>query len=189
MEFLLSVHAIAVDDQDRVVAGGNISGPGGIQSEYLVRWDGAQWEAITGPYIDEPVSIMIKGDTIYWVSNMAVWKFHDGVVEHIGDPIPSKSGKNLLQTFIFDQHGNIIVGGGVLSDSWQSPPTGVLYRWNGRNWESLGSGTDDAVNSLVYDQAGHLMVAGNFSQAGGKVSSYFAQWDEPHYQWMPEVRK
>jgi hypothetical protein len=135
--FLLSIHAIAVDDQDRVVAGGYINGLGGIQSEYLVRWDGAQWEAITGPYIDDPVAIKIKGDTIYWISNMAAWKLQDGIVEYIGDLIPSTSSyKNMLQTFTFDQNENIIVGGGALSDSWENP----RIAWQRNRWSSKLAG-------------------------------------------------
>jgi len=186
--FDLSVKALAVDDQDRVVTGGYISNTGGISGSYLERWNGVQWETLVDRPIDDPVSIMIKGDTIYWIGGLA-WKLQNGNVENIGGAIPANNViKASFLAFAIDPEGNMVVSEGA----WPylgNEMIGILARWNGKNWESLGSGTNGVVNSLVYDQAGHLLVAGDFSQAGGKVSSYFAQWDEPYYQWMPMVNK
>ena len=87
----------------------------------------------------------------------------------------------------FDKQGRLIVGGSF--DKAGDVAANNIARWNGTRWESLGSGTNSWVSSLLVDDNGNLFVGGGFSQAGGKVSRNLAIWTEPTYIWLPLVSR
>ncbi len=179
--------ALAVDTEDRLIVGGFIHTAGGIPVFNLARWNGNSWEAMTDRFVDPPNAFLVKGDTIYWIGS-AAWKIHDGIVERVGDRLEGDDfAKVSFNTLAIDRNDRLLIGGFGFPLQDINSTTGILRRWNGNSWEPLGSGTNGIVNSLVYDDFGTLDVGGAFSIAGGKVSLYFAQWNEPFYQWLPFV--
>jgi hypothetical protein len=77
---------------------------------------------------------------------------------------------------LFDN--KLIVGGDF--DSAGGVSANYIASWDGSSWSPLGSGMDgnstfSFVHALViYDNK--LIVGGDFTTAGGKVSAYIAQW-------------
>src|SRR5690606_1339248 len=51
-----------------------------------------------------------------------------------------------------------------------------IARWDGSQWQSLGSGTDGPVRAIaIYD--GDIVAAGRFFTAGGVPANFIARWD------------
>ena len=53
-----------------------------------------------------------------------------------------------------------------------------VARWDGTEWHPLGSGVDNAVDTLVLGPDSMLYVGGRFSTAGGAPSNCIARWGE-----------
>ena len=53
----------------------------------------------------------------------------------------------------------------------------MIAKWNGSSWSALGSGMNNSVNSLVFDDSGNLYAVGSFLFAGGVYARYVAKWD------------
>ena len=51
-----------------------------------------------------------------------------------------------------------------------------IARWDGGEWQPLGSGLDDWAIALAAGVDGSLYVGGAFTAAGGKPSSRIARW-------------
>ena len=70
--------------------------------------------------------------------------------------------------------GEFSVVGNVLANN--------IAKWDGTQWQPLGSGIDDEVRTLtVYN--GELIAGGDFNTAGGKEANRIARWDGT--SWSP----
>ncbi len=73
-------------------------------------------------------------------------------------------------------NGDVIVGGEFTSGGGVA--LGHIGRWNGADWQSLGSGLDGvAVLDIVMRSGTSLVAGGHFWTAGGQTASNIAQWD------------
>jgi hypothetical protein len=73
-------------------------------------------------------------------------------------------------------NGQLIAGGNFTTAGGVS--TNRIARWDGSNWEALGSGMNYDVRALtVYN--GELIAGGWFTTAGGKNSSHWGRWGLP----------
>ena len=62
--------------------------------------------------------------------------------------------------------GRFSIAGDVIAEN--------IAKWDGTQWEPLGSGTSSNVNALtVYN--GELIAGGNFTTAGGMEANYIAR--------------
>lgn len=76
--------------------------------------------------------------------------------------------------------GPRLYAGGSFSPG--NPAVGTVARWNGSAWSGLDGGVGGSVYALLpsmaeADGAPGLVVAGDFSQAGGTVSARVAKWE------------
>ena len=187
-----TVHSLVIDDDNRLIAGGDFTTAGEVQAGGVARWNGSAWESLSdqsfgrAPWI--PKRLLFSQGTLYFIAGN-VWVRRDGKFQLLGDGISFSDFSHSLYavTMALDGQGNLVVGG--YFDRAGSTPANCIARWNGTNWENLGSGMDNLVSALAVASDGRLFAGGGFSQAGGKVSSYFAQWDEPYFQWLPMINK
>jgi len=153
-----SVAALATVDFDgagplppEIVAGGTFDSAGGIAASNIARWDGLAWRAMSVG-LDGPVSVL------------AMWD-------------PDGPGAAPAQ---------LIAGGSFLNSG--ATPVNCIARWDGTQWRSLGTGITPlpggGVTTLftkVPSDFGplltELIVAGEFSAAGGVWASRVASWD------------
>ncbi len=63
-----------------------------------------------------------------------------------------------------------------------------VARWRHNAWSGLGSGTDETVYAVLYDQ-GKAYVGGAFQNAGGKPSTYFGRWGVEYDVHLPVIVK
>ncbi len=77
----------------------------------------------------------------------------------------------------FDSSGNLYAGGDFTSAGGAG--ANRIARWDGSNWDALGSGTDAHVSALAADSSGNLYAGGDFATAGSRSSSCIARWTAP----------
>ena len=140
---------------------------------------------------DTPNHFLISGDTIYG-GGYSVWKIENGNCVSIGGGLSQSSGDKRITfgaALLIDHSGRLVVGG-QFTRAGQVEVNNIA-RWNGVNWENLGSGImrDGSVYALLIDAGGNLLVAGAFSEAGGKVTRNLAIWHEPAYYWLPVINR
>ena len=180
------VVSLAIDSQGRLIAGGNFNMAGEVTAHGLARWNGIEWEALTQDYLNT-AALLIDGDTVYGLSSR-VWKLQDDKFEFIELPISPPPDKPYVQTLALDQKGRLVIGG-QFAKAGQVVVNNIA-RWNGLNWEALGSGFGDGgVTSIVVDDNGRLIVGGGFSQVGCKASFNLAIWKDPNYAWLPFISR
>lgn len=70
---------------------------------------------------------------------------------------------------------------GAFGEAGGSTAMGHIARWDGQEWSSLGTGLSNSGSSAwglaLGSHAGHLVVAGRFSHAGGTLVNNIARWD------------
>ena len=186
-----SVTALAFDAQDRLIAGGYFNLTGDPWVNGIARWNGQSWESLVTNCSDTPNHFLISGDTIYG-GGYSVWKIENGNCVSIGGGLSQSSGDKRITfgaALLIDHSGRLVVGG-QFTRAGQVEVNNIA-RWNGVNWENLGSGImrDGSVYALSIDAGGNLLVAGAFSEAGGKVTRNLAIWHEPAYYWMPVINR
>ena len=159
----------------------------------VARWDGAAWQDIgaqlTGGYVTSGLSIgSYNGDLIIggdFTQAGGVPANHiaryDGANWHaMGDGLGDD------YSFVWDlveYSGDLIAVGQF--------PTGTspqnVARWDGVQWHDLGTGLSggtlpEALDAAVFE--GDLIVAGDFTQAGGSPALNVARWDGTQWQAM-----
>lgn len=81
-------------------------------------------------------------------------------------------------------HGELYVGGIFLQAGTGNIPTYYIARWNGTQWDSVGSGLNGAPYAMVVDTVNDLLyVGGAFTMAGGTQAFGVAVWNDT--TWAP----
>ena len=153
------VRALTVHDDGTgpaLYAGGEFETAGGVTVNYVAKWDGSAWSALSGP-----AGTGLDGtgpDYNPPVNALAV--YDDG------------SGPALYAGGTFERAGGVTVND--------------IARWDGSSWSALsgpsGAGITDgySVDALAaYDDGPGpaLYVGGNFVDAGGVLVNNIARWD------------
>ena len=180
------VSSLVVDDQDRLIVSGSFDTAGDVSAHGLARWNGVNWETLTDSrYFNASVLLFHQG-TLYLGIYGSVWAMVGGEFRYLGYfDLSNHNQINAVMAMAINSQGHLIVGGRF--DRLGSLSFFNLARWNGTNWENFGSGTDRFVSALLIDNGDRLYAGGGFSLAGGKVSNYFAQYDQPLFEYLPMV--
>ena len=185
-----------------LIAGGTFTTAGGIVANYVARWDGAAWQPL-GAGVTGAVAALLPGRTgalsgsgsgalLYVGGNfstagsgsaddIAAWTGTDwtSLASELDGPVEALAWLN----------GDLAVGGDFTLT--QGGPAAHVATFGDAGWNSLASGTDAPVHALLADRVGrNLYVGGVFTNAGGKPSSYIAQWSTTvsagqHYTYVP----
>jgi len=199
-----TVYALVLFDDgggEALYAGGKFVEAGGIQVNYIAKWDGVQWSALEGPSgfgVNHHVySLAVYddggGETLYvggrfteasgiTVNRIVRW---DGAV---WEPLygPSEIGLNSsvsAMTVYDDGEGATLVLGGSFTVAG-GIPVNRIAKWDGATLSSLdgnsGLGVNDDVSSLAEFDGGsgkELFAGGRFTHAGGVLVNHIAKWD------------
>jgi hypothetical protein len=184
------VNGLAVMPNGDLIAGGRFATAGGVTVNGVARWDGANWNALGTGVAGSPgyvvsVVAMPNGDVVIGGNFDTV----DGVA---AEDIARWNGTN-WSALGPGLEGNVnamtVMPGGDLIATGQFQVTGNLAqflffvgRWNGSTWSSLGSGLSGSPGSIIGWAAttlpsGELVVAGDFTSAGGTPANNIAKWD------------
>lgn len=175
-----TVRALAVLPYGDIIAGGEFTIAGGIQTNYIARWNGSVWMPL-GLGVNDRVralAVLPNGDLIAggdfltaggvpanyiarW--NGSSWSPLDGGV----------GGRVIALTIV--SNGDLIAGGDFTHVAGSS--ANYIARWNGVSWSSLGTGMNDRVFALAVMPNGDVIAGGQFTTAGGATANRVARWD------------
>ena len=189
-----NIDALTVWDPDgagpqapMLAAAGRFSLAGNVVVTNIAAWNGSSWQLL-GPGLGGGALPCVKALAVYngelvaagsftnsgpqAVMNVARW---DG---HQWQPLGTGVDGSVFALGVYQ--GRLIAGGSFANAG--GVPAANIAVWNGLAWSSLNSGVAGgeygaAVTSLTVYQ-GRLIVAGDFSMAGGVAASNIAAWDD-----------
>jgi hypothetical protein len=182
-----------------LIAGGDFNVAGGIDANCIASWDGDSWRSlgsgmsgldILGGSPEVFALTVYNGELVAGgrfggaggvdVNMIACW---DG---NNWQPLGSgMSGIYYWEDFpevyaLTVYNGEVVAGGGFINTN--GVDVNGIARWDGNNWQLLGSGMNNPVSALtVYD--GELIVGGGFTNAGGVDAKRIGRWDGSN--WRP----
>ncbi len=173
-----------------LVAGGYFELAGDVPAENVAAWDGSAWHSLGSEMNGAIAALAVyNGDLIAGgffsvaggtnANSIARW---DGSAwqplgSGVGYPNPNILGQVLSLTVYNGEliaGGEFVVAGGVSASN--------IARWNGSDWEALGSGVSGAYVLAVTAYNGELIAGGSFNTAGGVSASNIARWNGSAWQ-------
>jgi len=173
------VYSIIVSGGDIYFGGsyklyGNTSG----NNDCIAKWDGTNL-SLVGTGLRSTVTSMDLYDGKLLLGGqfasegayyLTVWDGTNFV--EVGNP----NGLNAYVKSIAISGKDIYVGGNF-ANAGGNPNADGIARWDGTNWNSLGSGLNSTVNKIAVS-GNNLYVGGHFTNAGGiATADYIARWD------------
>ena len=188
------INALAVHDDGTgpaLYAAGSFDHAGGVEAFGVARWDGQAWSPVGTGLVPPPfqvfdLEVYDGGDgarlLVGTPFSETVYQWDGEAWTPLGDAQPDLTARELV---VIDgarvgKAGPVLVAAGNRGGS-SADPQGLAV-WDGQRWdESLGgvSGDRAAIDAVAAVPGGSLFVAGEFSHAGGVVSSGIAEWRTP----------
>jgi len=181
--------------------GGDLATAGGSTVNYIARWDGSVWSALSGPWAT---------GTNAWVAALAVYDDGTGPALYAGGGFtiaggvtvnriakwdgsawsglsgPSATGTNNVVYALAaydDGAGPALYAGGYFTTAG-GLTVNRIARWDGSAWSPLGDGLGGHLNEVlalaVYDDGSSaaLYAGGDFFETtGGLTVNHIAKWD------------
>lgn len=177
------VNALTVWD-NTVVAAGRFSTAGGYSAGKIAKWNGTTWSAIlaSANFNDEIFSVGVYTGLLY-----AGGKFTAGsgvqanylVCFHNNQWVKVANGvEDRIYSILYFGHSMVV--GGQQKFAYNTTDTVYTNRisiFDGNRWSGLSTGMNDKVNSVIEGPDGEIIVAGEFTTAGGRVANRIAIWD------------
>ncbi|HTL54975.1 MAG TPA: hypothetical protein VL361_04815 [Candidatus Limnocylindrales bacterium] len=188
----IGVSALAVSGSD-LYAGGNFTTAGGTTANYIAKWDGSAWSALSSG-MDNPVSALaVSGSEVYAGGNFAaaggiaatnIAKWNGSAWSAVG------LGIGAVVQHAMSGVSALAVSGSDVYAGWYTNPicaaggcaggTAGVAKWNGSTWSALGSeiGIDlgPRVTALAISD-GLVYAGGYFTKVDGGPANYIANWN------------
>ncbi len=188
----LSARALAVKAEGGdVYAGGQFGYAGGLDVDWIARWDGASWhqmgEGFSGGTVGAVYAIETHDGYVYAGGNFT----HTGElqVNYIArwdgfewSELGNGTGGTVYCMAVY--HGDLYVGGNFTSVD-NDPSIQKLARWDGSDWHAVAEvtgGSSPSVMSMAADEM-NLYVGGKFAAIDSVDCLAIARWDGK--EWYP----
>lgn len=188
------VSSIVFFNNELIVAG-SFTLAGGINVNRIAKWNGSNWSQLGSGMNDNIYALAVynneliaggKFTTAGGVSSVKIAKWNGSNWSSLGSGMTGSGisvSVNALTVF-----NNELIAGGSFDYAGGNSAVNIA-KWNGVNWQPLGSGlyhsavpTIDGVRCLtVYNN--ELVAGGAFDVAGGFGANYIAKWDGTN--WSP----
>jgi hypothetical protein len=210
---LPGVFALAVSGTDLFVGGAFINVAGILEADNLARWSGSSWFAMgsgdvnTGSgAIDGAVdALAVSGTDLYAggsfvnVGTLAgdyVAKWNGNAWSALGSGVPDDGAIWNGNVYALAVSGTDLYVGGEFYNAASISTADRIARWDGTNWNAMGSGGPDGgaiggvVNALaVTDSGDDLYVGGGYwDTAGIATSDYVSLWGPEVVIRRPDAR-
>ncbi len=199
-----TVYALAVHDDgsgEALYAGGAFATAGGVPVNYIAKWNGTAWSALTGPagtgtsglvyalavYDDGSGEALYAGGyfmTAGGIPANGIAKWDGTAWSALAGPSGTGTSHTVYALAVYDDgSGKALYAGGRFATAGGVSVYGIS-RWEGTVWSALtgpaGTGLSGSVHALtVYnDGSGEALFAGGwFATAGGVSVNGIARWD------------
>jgi hypothetical protein len=157
--------------------GGQFTNAGGTPANYVARWTGSAWQALSTGMSAEVRALQGYSGRIYaggyFITASGVTCNH--IASWTGSswaPVGGGLNDNVRALALYNGRliaaGDFTMAGGV--------PCNHIAAWDGTNWSAVGDGLDAPVLSLVVSGTS-LIAGGMFTHSGTAPCSHVAQWD------------
>ena len=150
-------------------AGGLFTQIGGINANYLARWNGSTWAPVASLINFMAADGLYANDTALYIGDSGRVRYWNGTGLFNLTGQTSSSFNSTVYTIAHYQ--DTLYCGGFFSS-----PFARIAKWNGTDYESLTTGCDAQVIALAPFED-KLFVAGNFQLAGDSLVNHTALWD------------
>ncbi len=187
-----TVLSLTIDDDDNLYAGGWFWIAGGtVETGGVAKWDGAEWSALGDDvFVGNPYELYIdQNDSLYVggfrreagnqnFAGIAVWNETQWEPIYYDESIKGINGN--VYELKKDSDGNIYAGGSFFYAGQTEAMR--IAKYNGTEWEALGSGIDDEVYAIEVDNDGNVYVGGYFKKAGETDVNNLAMWNGTEWE-------
>jgi hypothetical protein len=167
--------------------GGRFHNVGGNPANCIATWNGTKWDSVgsgiktwsnggIGAFAIYD-SVLFGAGQFYEAGNdsaKSIAQWNGTTWDSVGAELIAMAGQNVVTVALYNKE---IYAGGSFIIKEGGKTFNFIARWNGINWDSVGSGFDNIpwYASVVYN--GKLYVGGYFTHAGGISANYIACWD------------
>lgn len=187
-----SVLAMTFDKAGNLYVGGYFTDAGGDpNADRVAMWDGKKWNALGNGFnrsvqalaVDAQGNVYAGG--LFTATNDGKTRF-SYIAKWDGQSwSPLAQGlDNTVLTLAVDAQDRVYIGGDFKNACRDSAcatsiPAMRIVRWNQNQWETLGSGLDNSVNTIAVDNLGKVYVGGDFKHTayGTTDLMHLALWD------------
>jgi Rax2 C-terminal beta propeller domain/Secretion system C-terminal sorting domain len=171
--------------------GGYFSTAGGVNAFGVAKWNGSVWSSLggaTNTVGGEVRTIALDGNKVYLggsfnvagslsANNIAIWDKSSDTWSMLGTGATNGVDDD-VDDIVADTINHVIYVGGDFQNAGGNPAN-YIAKWDGTNWTTLGSGTNNGTDGEVHALAlfgTDLYVGGEFTHAGGNAANYVAKW-------------
>jgi len=189
-----AVFEITIGPDGDVYVGGAFTSAGGVaNTAHIAKWDGTAWTPLSTGLNDAVRVITVAPNGLVYIGGdftsadgsdgdyLCYWNgtvFHRVGTVELDDPVDSNPAVNALA---FGASGHLYVGGQFI-EAGGVDNANYIARWNGKTWQSLGTGTNYSVLSIEIN-SGKLYAGGAFTSAGGiETADRIAVWNNGAWQ-------
>lgn len=168
------VFAVAVISTN-VYAGGSFTNGGGSGGDYAVRWNGTSWNAMNFGVDNTVRAFAVSGTNLYAGGDFEIGDFGylNGIARwtgsswsNLGDGLKNGTSLPGKAYAIAVSGSNVYVGGNF--DKAGSVTTNNIARYDGANWNALGTGLSQfSIVSAITIDGTNIYAAGNLSSTAG----------------------
>jgi hypothetical protein len=174
------VYALTVYNGE-LIAGGAFKKAGGVDVNYIARWDGSSWQSLGGG-----MNNMIEALTVYNGQLIAGGAFTNSggadanrIARWDGNgwqPLGSGMNSYVFSLGIYNQE---LTAGGQFTKAGDNDANFIAV-WDGNDWYPLSSGMSGSGGvEAITAYKGELVAGGAFTSAGGNAAMYWARWGVP----------
>lgn len=172
----LVMSLVTLPNQD-VVACGQFTHAGGVAVDSVARWNGTSWSAMGAGVSGAWRLASSSNGELVATSGTSVWRWNAVSWVQLGS-----DRSFLILDMAFLDNGDLVAVGDHLFG-----PSGVVERWDGAAWSSVGGGGGIAASlsglaAVVATDGGGFVVGGRFGDAGGVRN--VARWDGASWSWV-----
>ncbi len=177
-----TVRSLALDQNQRLIAGGDFTQAGGNTVNYVARWQNSQWNAIGSGTNNSVRTLAVDSSGRIYAGGLFTTA---GVVSanriafYDNNWRPMGSGMNSVVTTIAIDHQDQVYAGGGFSTA-DGNTVNYIAKWDGSTWQALGKGIlgqAHMVRTIAFAPAGCIHVGGDFTASTDSPFNYAAVWD------------
>lgn len=157
-------------------AGGLFTEIGGVNTNYLARWNGSEWNSVNNLITYMSADGLYANDTALFIGDGGRVRFWNGT--NMSNLTGNNSSSFNSTAYSLAHFQDTLYVGGFFST-----PFARIAKWTGTGYESLTSGCSAQVSALTPFE-GQLFVGGNFYTAGDSLVRHTALWNGSEWNRM-----